>query len=170
LATLAHFDLVSTGAQIHLVLITLIIHTKSLFKQLANLKKKQISQNTTTTKPNGSEKPHRRRNFYSKFDDLQLYTLANYFFTVVNQVMGFTVAFILMPGFALDVTANYMVLQMYLINAVFGSSSKVYLSSYRAHRTHSFKYGDRFSCIRIRITWLITSIQKRSQLSTNYIL
>jgi Zn-dependent M28 family amino/carboxypeptidase len=117
LATLAHFDLVSTIGQIHLVLITLIIRTKSLFQQLAVLKKIQISQNTTT-KQNGSEKPHRHQNVYSKFDDLQLYALANYFFTVVNQDMGFTVAFILIPGFALDVTANYMVLQMYLINAV----------------------------------------------------
>jgi hypothetical protein len=110
---MAQLEWVATGGQMHLVLITLILHTKSIFRELSTIRKNQLPQNTTKRR-NGSETLRGTHMMaYSKLDDLQLYSLANQFLTVVNQDMDFTVLFILVPGFALAVTANYMVLQMY---------------------------------------------------------
>jgi hypothetical protein len=112
---MAQLEWVVTGGQMHLVLITLILHTKSIFRELSTIRRKnQLPQKNTTKRRTTSETLRRRHMMsYSKLDDQQLYSLANYFFTVVNQDMDFTVVFILVPGFALDVTSNYMALQMY---------------------------------------------------------
>jgi hypothetical protein len=114
LQAMGEFDWVVTAGQMHLVLITLLLHTKSIFGELAVLdKRRQVSQKDTTKRNNGSKKREGRHVIYSKLGNLQLYSLANYFFTVVNQDMSFTVVFILLPGFAIDVAANYMILKMY---------------------------------------------------------
>jgi hypothetical protein len=111
---MAQFEWVVTGGQMHLVLITLILHTKSIFRELSTIRMNQLPQKKTTKRRNGSETLRERQMMvYSKLNDQQLYSLANYFFTVVNQDMDFTLVFILVPGFALDVTSNYVVLQMY---------------------------------------------------------
>jgi hypothetical protein len=110
LQTIGELDWVATIGQIHLVHITAILHIKSIFGELAVLEKRQVFSKNTTKRNNGSEKPN---GIYSKFGDLQLYSLANYFFTIVNKDIGFTVVFILVPGFAVDVAANYMILKMF---------------------------------------------------------
>jgi hypothetical protein len=110
LQTIGELDWVATIGQIHLVHITAILHIKSIFGELAVLEKRQVFSKNTTKRNNGSEKPN---GVYSKFGDLQLYSLANYFFTIVNKDIGFTVVFILVPGFAVDVAANYMILKMF---------------------------------------------------------
>jgi hypothetical protein len=115
LQAIGELDWVVTIGQIHLVHITAILHTKSIFEQLSvlnnkrNLPLKAIKQNNT------SEVAVGRQSVYNNttLSDLQLYSLANYFFTVVNADIGFTVVFILLPGFAVDVAANYMILTMY---------------------------------------------------------
>jgi hypothetical protein len=104
LQSMAEFEWATTLAQTHLVVITLILHTKSLFTQLALLKGR-IVQLKPSQKVDGD--------VLTGLNDLQLYSLTNYFFTVLNQYMGFTIVFVLLPGFGLEVVANYMILQMY---------------------------------------------------------
>jgi hypothetical protein len=112
LQALGEFDWVVTAGQMHLVLITLMLHTKSIFGELAVLdKRRTLFQSKNATKRNN--RSENREGIYRELGDLQLYSLANYFFTVVNQDMSFTVVFILLPGFAIDVAANYMILKMY---------------------------------------------------------
>jgi hypothetical protein len=109
---MALLDWVVTVAQTHLVLITLILHTKSIFVELAVLKRKVSAK---INEQSGSSKKGQKckSRIFTGMDDMQLYSLANYFFTVVNQNLSFSVVFILGPGLALDVSTNYMVLQMY---------------------------------------------------------
>jgi hypothetical protein len=105
LQTIGELDWVVTIGQIHLVHITAILHTKSIFEQLSVLNNKRSLP----------LKAIKQNNNYNNttLSDLQLYSLANYFFTVVNADIGFTVVFILLPGFAVDVAANYMILKMF---------------------------------------------------------
>jgi hypothetical protein len=105
LQAIGELDWVVTIGQIHLVHITAILHTKSIFEQLSVLNNKR-SLPLKATKLNNNYNN-------TTLSDLQLYSLANYFFTVVNADIGFTVIFILLPGFAVDVAANYMILKMY---------------------------------------------------------
>jgi hypothetical protein len=111
LQAMAELDWVATIGQIHLVLITLMLHAKSIFGEFGVLsKRRQLFQKKTTNRNNRSEN---REGIYRELGDVQLYSLANYFFAVVNQDMSFTLVFVVVPGVAIDVAANYMILQMY---------------------------------------------------------
>jgi hypothetical protein len=105
---MALLDWVVTIAQTHLVLISLILHTKSIFVELAVFKQK-ISEQSGSSKKGQKCKA----SIFTGLDDMQLYSLAHYFFRVVNQNLSFSLVFILGPGLALDVSTNYMILQMY---------------------------------------------------------
>jgi hypothetical protein len=108
---MASLDLVNTFAQTHLVFISLILHTKSIFVELAIFKGKASAK---INEQSGSKKGQKcKGGIFTGMDDIQLYSLANYFFTVVNQELSFNLVFILGPGLALDVSTIYMVLQMY---------------------------------------------------------
>jgi hypothetical protein len=108
---MALLDWVVTVAQTHLVLISLILHTKSIFLELAVLKGKGSAK---INEQSGSKMGQKcKAGIFTGMEDMQLYSLANYFFTVVNQDLSFSLVFILGPGAALDVAINYMVLQMY---------------------------------------------------------
>jgi hypothetical protein len=105
---MAEVEWVVTSGQMHLVLISLIIHTKSLFDELA-LPKRNALWNVSGRK--ALEKA--RKEVFHGMNELKLYSLANYFFTVVNQDISFAAVFIMVSGFGLEVAANYMILQMY---------------------------------------------------------
>jgi hypothetical protein len=107
---MAELDWAVTISQMHLVFITLILHTKSIFGELAVLKRKVSWK--VNEQLSGSKKAQKCIWFIG-MNDLQLYSLANYCFNVANQNMDFSFAFIVAPGCGLYVTANYMVLQMY---------------------------------------------------------
>jgi hypothetical protein len=108
LLTIAELEWVVTAGQMHLVLISLIIHTKSLFEELAVLER-NILWNVSGRKALDKA----RKEAFHGMNELKLYSLANYFFTVVNQDISFAVVFIIVSGFGLEVAANYMILQMY---------------------------------------------------------
>jgi hypothetical protein len=105
---MAELEMVATSGQMHLVLISLIIHTKSTFEELAVLERNALW--------NGSGRKaldKARKEVFHGMNELTLYSLANYFFTVVNQDISFAAVFIIVSGFGLEVAANYMILQMY---------------------------------------------------------
>jgi hypothetical protein len=109
--TMAELDWCVTISQMHLILLTFILHTKSIFSELALLKRK-VSWKVNEQLESKKEQKSNVWGFIG-MNDLQLYSLANYCFNVANQNLNFAAIFIIASGCAVDVTANYMVLQMY---------------------------------------------------------
>jgi hypothetical protein len=107
---MAELDWAVTISQMHLIFITLILHTKSIFNELAVLKRKVSWK--VNEQLSGSQEEQKCMGFIG-MKDLQLYSLANYCFNVANQNLNFAAIFILASGCALIVTANFMILQMY---------------------------------------------------------
>jgi hypothetical protein len=108
---MAELDWCANLSLMHLVFITVILHTKSIFRELALLKARKVSWNVNE-ELSGSKKAQKSMGFV-EMNDLQLYSLANYCFNVANKSLDFTFAFILAPGCGMFVTANYMILMMY---------------------------------------------------------
>jgi hypothetical protein len=109
---MAELDWVVNVGQMHLVLLTFILHTKSIFDELAVLKRKVSWK--VNEQSRSSKKAQKCRVWgFTAMDDLQLYSLANYCFNVANQNLNFAAIFVLASGCAVAVTVNFMILQMY---------------------------------------------------------
>jgi uncharacterized membrane protein len=120
----AHVQCLTTLGQVHLILIPMVLHSKSIFDHLeyfvpsvpvpvpaipetCSRREGRLSKAKNDLKA----APHKR--MFGQYSRLTLYSLSSYFNTVVGQHVSWTVAFIILPGFVLDVAANYIVLKMY---------------------------------------------------------
>jgi hypothetical protein len=120
---LGHVECMTTMGQIHLISISLVLHSKSIFDHLeyfvpsvpvpaAALETCSKKSIPSKAKNNLKAAPNHQRMF-GQCSHLALYSLSSYFNTVVSQNVTWTVAFMVLPGFILDVAANYIVLKMY---------------------------------------------------------
>jgi hypothetical protein len=119
---LGHVECMTTMGQIHLISISLVVHSKSIFDHLeyfvpsvpvpAAPETCSRKEGPSKAKNDLKAAPHHQRMF-GQYSRLTLYSLSSYFNTVVGQSATWTVAFMILPGFILDVAANYIVLKMY---------------------------------------------------------
>jgi uncharacterized membrane protein len=120
----AHVQCLTTLGQVHLISIPMVLHSKSIFDHLeyfvpsVPVPVPAIPETCSRKKIPSKEKndlkaaPNHQRMF-GQYSLLTLYSLSSYFNTVVGQHVSWTVAFVVVPGFILDVAANYVVLKMY---------------------------------------------------------
>jgi len=120
----------TTLGTIHLLLMTLLMHTNSIFNHLKTYQPRKrhrtaniIQSFVIKTKGNalvkGDKDPPQSRNVYGKskiisvfdgYNSLQLYQIATYCFTAVRAHLDTSLFFVLFPGFFLDVVLNYVVI------------------------------------------------------------
>jgi len=107
-------EMATTIGVVHLILMTLIMHTKSIYTHLELYKSSKWKQNV----PNVAMKKLRQvakninkdPSVFDGYSDITIFKLSAYFFTVARKNLDFSVVFILFPGFALEVFFNFTIL------------------------------------------------------------
>jgi hypothetical protein len=105
----------------HILLITLIFHTKSIFKNLNGYKKPPfiaflvidaaaLNKQSTNKRQASLSTP---TTVLGRLDGIQIFSLTRYFFSVVNQHFDTMVLFTLFPGSLIDVTLSFAVLTLH---------------------------------------------------------
>jgi hypothetical protein len=106
----------------HILLITLIFHTKSIFENLNVYKKPPFmgfpvvdaaALNKQTTNKRQASLSTPTAVVLGKLEEIQIFSLTRYFFSVVNQHFDTMVLFTLFPGSLIDVTLSFAVLTLH---------------------------------------------------------
>jgi hypothetical protein len=87
----------------HIILMPLVLHTKSLFEQLKSFKIIKIK-----SKSKSSQAVE-----FKDIDDIQLYVLGYYFVMVANEYIDVLLLFTLIPFALMDVTVNFALLRFF---------------------------------------------------------